>query len=218
MDGIDASEKQDLRTLIVSGGPFSAEQRHAINDYCLESDVEGTGRLLPAMLPHIDLPRALPLLRLWSSTRRPAINRSRHWLRVLAGRPGGGGSRAGGGVMADPFDLERLLVNPADLQRKPKRKKWRRQYVQVPWTWVERLQSAKRISTYRLALVLVYESWRLGGRPITLSNVSALAEGLSRRSKWRSLAELEQLGLIEVERHRRHAPRVSLRHLPLGAS
>ena len=59
LDGIDASEKQDLRTLIVSGGPFSAEQRHAINDYCLESDVEGTGRLLPAMLPHIDLPRAL---------------------------------------------------------------------------------------------------------------------------------------------------------------
>ena len=118
----------------------------------------------------------------------------------------------------DPFGLERLLVNPADLQRKPKRKKWQRQYVQVPWTWVERLQSAKRISTYRLALVLVYESWRLGGRPITLSNVSALAEGLSRRSKWRSLAEFEQLGLIEVERHRRHAPRVSLRHLPLGAS
>ena len=27
--------------------------------------------------------------------------------------------------MADPFDLERLRVNPADLQRKPKPKKWR---------------------------------------------------------------------------------------------
>ena len=26
--------------------------------------------------------------------------------------------------MADPFDLERLRVDPADLQRKPKRKKW----------------------------------------------------------------------------------------------
>ena len=46
LDGIDASEKQDLRTLIVSGGPCSAEQRHAINDYCLESDVEGTGALV----------------------------------------------------------------------------------------------------------------------------------------------------------------------------
>ena len=61
MDGIDATEKQDLRTLIVSGGPFSAEQRQAINDdYCLKSDVEGgLERLLPVMLPHIDLPRAL---------------------------------------------------------------------------------------------------------------------------------------------------------------
>lgn len=117
--------------------------------------------------------------------------------------------------MADPFDLERLRVNLADLQRKPmpKPSRWRRQYVQFPWEWVERLQAAKRISTYRLALVLVYESWRLGGRPITLSNVAALAEGLSPRSKWRALAELEQLGLIKVERRRRHAPRVSLRHL-----
>ena len=35
--------------------------------------------------------------------------------------------------MADAFDLERLRVNPADLQRKPKRKKWRREYVRVPW-------------------------------------------------------------------------------------
>ena len=42
--------------------------------------------------------------------------------------------------MADPFDLERLRVNPADLQRKPKRKKWHRHHVQFPWTWLERLQ------------------------------------------------------------------------------
>jgi hypothetical protein len=54
--------------------------------------------------------------------------------------------------MADPFDLERLRVNLADLQRKPmpKPSRWRRQYVQFPWEWVERLQAAKRISTYRL--------------------------------------------------------------------
>ena len=30
LDGIDASEKQDLRTLILSGGPWSAEEREAI--------------------------------------------------------------------------------------------------------------------------------------------------------------------------------------------
>jgi hypothetical protein len=119
--------------------------------------------------------------------------------------------------MTDAFNLARLRL-PGNFRAKPRPKKWRRQYVQVPWGWVERLQAAKRISTYRLALVLVYESWRLGGRPIVLSNVFTLTEGLSRRSKWRSLAELERLGLIKVDRRRRRAPRVMLRHLPPEAS
>ena len=92
--------------------------------------------------------------------------------------------------MADAFDLERLRVNPADLQRKPKRKKWRREYVRVPWEWVERLQSSRRVSTYRLALLLLDEFWRTGERPVVLSNISALPEGLSRRSKWNALTEL----------------------------
>jgi hypothetical protein len=112
----------------------------------------------------------------------------------------------------DPFDLGQLRVDPARVA-KPNPKKWRRQFVRVPWSWVERLQKAKRVSTYRLALVLVYEHWRTGERPIALSNVFAHAEGLSRRSKWRALAELESLGLIQVKRHRRRAPRVVLRQL-----
>jgi hypothetical protein len=92
-------------------------------------------------------------------------------------------------------------------------KKWRRRFVRMPWSWVERLQKVKRVSTYRLALVLVYEDWRSGGKPITLSNVFTHAEGLSRRSKWRAIADLESLGLIQVKRHQRRAPRVVLQHL-----
>ena len=38
--------------------------------------------------------------------------------------------------MDDAFDLERLRVDPADLQRRPKRKKWRRHYALFPWKWV----------------------------------------------------------------------------------
>jgi hypothetical protein len=114
--------------------------------------------------------------------------------------------------MSDPFHLDHLRIDPTRMVKTKavRMKRWRKQYVQFPWEWAERLQSTKRVSTYRLALVLVYESWRLGGRPIALSNVFALTEGLSRRSKWRSLTELERLGLIHVERRRRHAPRVSL--------
>jgi hypothetical protein len=113
----------------------------------------------------------------------------------------------------DPLDLEQLRIAPERVTKPAKPKRWRRHFVRVPWPWVERLQKAKRVSTYRLALVLIYEQWRTGGRPVALSNVLAHAEGLSRRSKWRAIAELENLGLIQVKRHRRRAPRVVLQHL-----
>jgi len=113
----------------------------------------------------------------------------------------------------DPFDLERLRIDPEQAIRLTKPKKWRRHFVRVPWVWVERLQKAKRISTYRLALLLVYEHWRTGARPIVLSNVLTDAEGLSNRSKSRAIVELQSLGLIQVDRHKRRAPKVVLRHL-----
>ena len=60
LDGIGALEKKEKRALIMRGGPWSAEERQAILDYC-ESDVLALERLLPPMLRagHIDLPRAL---------------------------------------------------------------------------------------------------------------------------------------------------------------
>jgi DNA polymerase I len=58
LDAIGAQEKDEMRALILGGGPWSAAERDAITDYC-ESDVDALARLLPAMLPHIDLPRAL---------------------------------------------------------------------------------------------------------------------------------------------------------------
>jgi nitrate reductase alpha subunit len=120
--------------------------------------------------------------------------------------------------MADAFDLERLRVNSADLQRKPKRKKWRRHYTQFPWAWAEQMKSVRRGSTYRLALLLLYEDWRTGGRSIVLSNAGLEQEGLTRKTKWRALLELEQLGLVKVERRLRKSPRVTLRGLPRETS
>jgi DNA polymerase I len=58
LDTIGATEKEEMRALIMRGGPWSPEERAAILDYC-ESDVAALARLLPAMLPRIDLPRAL---------------------------------------------------------------------------------------------------------------------------------------------------------------
>src|SRR6478609_2690795 len=58
LDSIGAVEKTEMRDLVLRAGPWSNEERGAILDYC-ESDVDALARLLPAMLPKIDLPRAL---------------------------------------------------------------------------------------------------------------------------------------------------------------
>ena len=58
LDAIGAIEKKEMRRLIMEGGPWSDDERVTILDYC-QSDVEALARLLPAMLPRVDLPRAL---------------------------------------------------------------------------------------------------------------------------------------------------------------
>jgi hypothetical protein len=120
------------------------------------------------------------------------------------------------------FNLEQLRIDPKQIAKQPakpaKPKKWRRYYVNVPWLWVERLQKAKRVGTYRLALVLVYEHWRTGARPIVLSNVFSNAECVPIRSKSRALAELESLGLIQVQRQKGRSPKVVLQHLGRNVS
>jgi hypothetical protein len=58
LDSISAAEKYGMRNLVLRGGPWAPEEQTAILDYC-ESDVAALARLLPAMLPQIDLPRAI---------------------------------------------------------------------------------------------------------------------------------------------------------------
>ena len=80
----------------------------------------------------------------------------------------------------------------------------------LPREWELRLLRAKRISTYRLAIELLYLHWYGNGKPVTVSNKVARAVKISARSKWEALAELERLGLIEVDRRPRKSPRVVL--------
>jgi DNA polymerase-1 len=58
LNTIGAQEKDELRRLILAGGPWSDSDRSAILDYCA-SDIYALERLLPAMVRRIDLPRAL---------------------------------------------------------------------------------------------------------------------------------------------------------------
>jgi hypothetical protein len=115
----------------------------------------------------------------------------------------------------DPFDLDELRIDPADADLRPKgatRRKagWRKQFVRVPWMWVDRLKNARSLCTYRVALYLLYEHWRNGGSVIKLSNSALKAEGIERRRKWEGLRELEGLGLIAIERRPRKAPLVTV--------
>ena len=58
IDCIDAAEKDGMRQLALRGGAYTEAERLALLDYC-QSDVDALAKLLPAMLPKIDLPRAL---------------------------------------------------------------------------------------------------------------------------------------------------------------
>jgi hypothetical protein len=121
--------------------------------------------------------------------------------------------------MGDPFDIDGLRIDPADsayVGKAPKSRKpkWHREFVRVPWAWVDRLKAVNRGATYRVALLLLYGHWRNSGRPIRLSNSALIREGVTRSSKSRALQELEQLGLIKVKRCLRKSPMVTLKLVP----
>jgi DNA-binding transcriptional ArsR family regulator len=97
-----------------------------------------------------------------------------------------------------------------DEKRANRSSKPAQRFVQVSIEWLERLRSAKHIATYRMAFFLSYQSWQTNYRPIRVSNVALEDWGVSRRQKSVALQELENLGLIEVERRGRRAPIVTL--------
>lgn len=58
LDTIGVVEKKAMVDLILRGPPWTDEEKQQIVEYC-NSDVDALARLLPAMIPFIDLPRAL---------------------------------------------------------------------------------------------------------------------------------------------------------------
>jgi len=86
----------------------------------------------------------------------------------------------------------------------------RRHFIKVPVLWFERLAEARHIATYRLALHLLYQTWKRGGQPVLLPNGPLIAEGIARGTKWRALKELERQGLITIERRKRKSPRITV--------
>jgi DNA polymerase I len=73
LPGIEALDKDDMRELAMRGGPYTADERQALIDYCA-TDVDALARLLPRMLPDIDLPRAMLRGRYMSAVARMEWN------------------------------------------------------------------------------------------------------------------------------------------------
>src|SRR5262245_61200597 len=118
----------------------------------------------------------------------------------------------------DPFDLEKFRLSPEDVKAyagkaaAPTRRRSGREFTIVPRSWSDRLKGAgaRHVNAYKLAVYLLYQYWRTSGQPIALTNVALVGTGVSRRSKWRALRELERLGLIKIERRARRSPIVTL--------
>ncbi|MBV8316742.1 MAG: hypothetical protein JOZ53_17530 [Planctomycetaceae bacterium] len=58
LDAMAGAEKESMRQLAIRGGPWTEAEREALLAYC-ESDVSALARLLSAMGPELDIPRAV---------------------------------------------------------------------------------------------------------------------------------------------------------------
>src|SRR6266446_7688294 len=92
LDTIGAVEKEEMRSLVLRGGPWNNGERINILDYCM-GDVDALIRLLPVMAQRIDLPRALLRGRYMAAAARmefagvpidvPMLDRlRRHWVAI----------------------------------------------------------------------------------------------------------------------------------------
>jgi hypothetical protein len=94
--------------------------------------------------------------------------------------------------------------------------KRRKNFVMLPMVWYERLAgSSVSGSTILVALHLLHLHWKgaKGESVVKLPNGMLRYDGVSRQSKWRALAELERLGLVEVERRPSRSPLIHLLHI-----
>jgi hypothetical protein len=108
------------------------------------------------------------------------------------------------------LDLKSLELPPELVakgkQASPTNLRKRDTFIRTPFSWWEKL-SGCRGQTLAVALYIIHLDWKSQGRrPVTLANGALDSYGISRRTKWRALKELERLGLISVERRVRKSP------------
>jgi hypothetical protein len=119
LGAIDATEKTEMRDLVLRGGPWTEEERTAILEYC-KSDTDSLARLLVKMLCHIDLPGALYRGRYMSAVSAMESNgvphrhrNSRPIVAEMGSRPGQADSRSGRRV----WSIRRTIIPAGPVRR-----------------------------------------------------------------------------------------------------
>jgi hypothetical protein len=86
-----------------------------------------------------------------------------------------------------------------------------KEFTMLPKTWSRCLAHTKHIATYKVAVHLLHQHWKEKGAWLTLANTTV--EGVTRDGKRAALDEMEDMGLIEVERRSNKSPRVRVRNV-----
>jgi hypothetical protein len=92
--------------------------------------------------------------------------------------------------------VETISVAAATI--KPRRKPFKTQFVKVPARWIKALSQTKSAGTWRLAMVILAESFKckhLGGEIVLSSRVTQMSSA----TRHRAARELANLGLIQLE-------------------
>jgi hypothetical protein len=83
-------------------------------------------------------------------------------------------------------------------------------FVKVPLWWIEQATKATRTPQAFVAVWLLHQAWKAGSVTFPLPNSKLAERGAERRLKRRALANLEEAGLITVDRRHGKTPIVTL--------
>jgi len=99
-------------------------------------------------------------------------------------------------------EYERQQKRTTQTPKQRKRKsEFKVEWVKFPIRWVERLQAANVGSTtYRLALIVLIENFRLEQMTVKEIVLSKEVTGMARKVRWRATNNLVRLKLIKVRR------------------
>jgi hypothetical protein len=131
---------------------------------------------------------------------------------------------AEGGLMNDSDDkfvIDRWALTPEKLAtinhaaaakaEHPQQKQHpSKEFTILPDSWEIKLRGCRHKATYPVAVFLLRQHWKTKGRPFKVPNLALAERSVDRYAKWRALEELEELGLIQVERRSNRSPIVTI--------